>query len=249
MSKYWSVIVHALACGSIIGWAAPASSSDKVPFKSCQSDGQQGPQKPLRRPDGAALPDVPAASGLAFFQASGTPAVLGPRGWHCVGLEGSNGGTLVLTPEVHKPREFIFGKTALKGPAIEITYLFADTSGRFAVAEMAARLFPKAASFVQSVSDDNDQIAGAKLLYPTGPYPDDHLTYRSDFTVEYVTPANRKGMGTHTFLEPNSAPIEGIVLMDPDGNDMVQLAVRLPASLRRLSPLVIADVAGRKNFH
>lgn len=155
----------------------------------------------------------------------------------------------MLTPEVHNPREFIFGKTALRGPAIEITYLFGGTSGRFAVAEIAARLFPKAASSVQSVIDENEQIGGGKLVYPSGPHPYDQLAYRNDFTVAYVTPASRKGIGTATFLKPNSAPISGIVLIDPEGDyDMVQLAVRLPEALHHLAPQIIADVERRKNF-
>ncbi len=117
------------------------------------------------------------------------------------------------------------------------------------VARIAARLFPKAAPYVQSVIDDDERIGGEKLVYPTSPYPDDQLTYRDDFTVDFVTPPNRDGMGTETFLKGDSTPISGIVLMDPGGDhDMVLLAVRLPASLDRLASPIIADAKARENF-
>jgi hypothetical protein len=202
-----------------------------------------GPIAPLRHPDGASIPARAAALNLTLYQAWGTPAVLGPAGWHCVGSEGSSGDTLVLTPERYRPNDFIQRKTALDGPAIEISYSFGDTSGRFTVAEFAARLFPKAAPFVQSVLDE-----GIVNDFPTGPYPTDRLTYRGDFIVEYVTPPDSDGLGTRTFLRRNADPIEGVVLIDPDSDDLVMVAIRLPAPLRHLAPFIIETVEKHPGF-
>lgn len=223
---------------------------EKIPFVSCESDGQQGPKAALDKPQHEHAPESPDASRLAFYQAWGTPAVLGPRGWHCTGLDGSNGNTLVLTPEKHKPGEFIFGKTKVTGPAIQISYLFGGTSGRFEVAEIAARLFPKADSFVRSVEAEQQNILGNNSFrFRKSRYPTDRLTYRDDFMVEYVTPPNRDGMGTRTFLTKNETQIDGIVVMQPNGDrDLVLLAIRLPASLKTLEPFIIKDAEHRSNL-
>lgn len=247
--RHSGLILLAVAAlfGLILGLDASARDGGalrKASFASCASGGQQGLKAPLDTPD-VVIPNIPANSDLTFYQAWGTPGLLGPRGWHCAGLEGSSGGTLVLTPEAHQPDEFIFGKTALEGPVIEITRSFGGTSGRFTVAKTAARLFPKAAAFVQAVIDEDIQT---KDDFPTGPYPADQLTYRSDFVVEYVTPPNSDGEGTLTFLGKSASPIRGVVIMDPTGDhDVMKLAVRLPKSQASQAAIIISEVENRPN--
>lgn len=219
----------------------------RAAFVGCPSDGQQGEMAPLERPEeGTDIPGIPRNSGLSLYQARGTPAVLAPRGWYCAGLEGSNGGTLVVTPERHKPQDFFFGKTTLIGPAIEASFSLGGTSGRFEVAETAARLFPKAAAFVQSVLAEG---LVDKITFQFRPYANDRLTYRGDFAVEYVTPANSDGEGTRSFLGKSARPIAGLVVMEQGGDhDMLRIAVRLPASESQLISAILGNLENRPNF-
>jgi hypothetical protein len=226
--------------------AHAAETSKKAPFASCASDGQQGLKAPLDQPQDAIIPDVPTSSGLVLYQAWGTPAVLGPRGWYCAGLEGSNGGTLILAPERYQPSDFMFRRKVVEGSAIEINFSFGGTSGRFTVAKTAARLFPRATTFVQSLID-NGLIDKSKL--PTKTFPNDSLIYLDDFIVEYITPPHSDGEGTRGFLRKNANEISGVVIMDPAGDhDLVTLAIRLPASQSHLVSLIMANVEKRSNF-
>src|SRR5689334_17256314 len=68
--------------------------------------------RPVPAPD--VLSEVPVvpeivAGDLAHYVAASGPGVLAPRGWHCLGLHGSNGNQLVVTPEVHDARDLLAG--------------------------------------------------------------------------------------------------------------------------------------------
>lgn len=214
----------------------------KAPLVSCESDGQEG-LKFLPANAHVRIPTIPAGSNLAFYTAWGTPGVLGPTGWHCAGFEGSSGGTLVLTPEEHRPSEFLFGKTAIKGPVIEISLSFGGTSGRFSVARLASRLFPKAKPFIDEMASD-DLIDKSTL--PSGPYPTDHLSYHNDFVVEYMTPPHKNGIGTDSFLAQDNDPIRGVVLLAEKGDhDLIFLAARLPPAEADALQTIISDIRRR----
>lgn len=214
------------------------TSPKNIPFVSCASDGQQGPQPPLNKPEEEFTSENAVPPELTLYQAKWTPAVLAPSGWFCAGTYGSSGSTLVVTPEPHDPG-FMFGKVAITGPAVQVNVVYGSTSGRFEAAQIAARLFPKASDFVKSV-------IGEHLVpendFPVGPYPNDQLSYKGDFTVEYVTPPNQEGMGTRYFLQKNDQQIHGVVAMNPDDDhDTMVVTVRLPPSLEKLAPTIIRN--------
>ncbi len=91
------------------------------------------------------MPKVPAAAvdRLGYY-ASVHLGVVAPRGWHCFGLYGSSGSTLLVTPEPYGFDDFLRANTGLAGPAVVLRLTYGGTSGRFDVAMVAARLFPVA---------------------------------------------------------------------------------------------------------
>jgi hypothetical protein len=119
------------------------------------------------------------------------------------------------------------------------------TSGRFPVARISARVFPRARAFVERVRDE-----GADLVDPNeyvfSPWPDDRLIRLSDFAVSYVTPSNRYGLGTE-YLSPGRHAVFGLAfLFDVEGPDpaLDVLAVRLKPSDERLyAAIAVANIA------
>ena len=98
-------LVAALAaCGRPAGSAptsarAPSMVSVSVPLVGCADDGQVGPQTPPANGTKTVLADRAAAPQLAYYVTANGPGVLAPRGWHCAGIYGSDGASLVVTPE------------------------------------------------------------------------------------------------------------------------------------------------------
>jgi hypothetical protein len=231
------VTALALAVGSTIALAQP-SETVAVPFVGCAGDGQTGA---IEAPAAGATPRLDAATAeqLAYY-ASEDLAVLAPRGWHCFELYGSDGALLIVTPERHRANDLFDAKAKLLGPAVVLSQSFGGTSGRFAVAKVAARLFPSARAFVQQVIDEG---VVAKEEFANEPYPDDMLTRRSDTEVEFVTSANRDGLGTDGRVAKNDQPISGVAILLTDGdNDLIKLETRLPADLYQLTPTIIVSV-------
>src|SRR5215471_420993 len=85
-----------------------------------------------------------------------------------------------------------------------------ETSGRFEVAAIVARVFPAYSWFVKAVIDEGILPASD---FPFGPFPNDKLTYRGKTIVEFQTPANTEGLGTASRLLKNNAPIDGAVML------------------------------------
>jgi hypothetical protein len=227
-----------LALGS--AGAASAAAPARVPFVGCPSDGQQGPQ-PV--PGSGAVPRVPAAAAaqLAYYAMSEL-GVLAPRGWHCFGLEGSNGSTLIVTPEAHDVRDLLDRPTPLRGPAVQISFSFGGTSGRFEVARVIARAFPAQMAVAGRVAAE-----GMGDPLPRGPYRTDHMVRLRRTAVGYTTPAGREGLGTDSRLAPADRPIEGLaILRGASDPDLIKLDVRLPAAQARLAtPILNAALAPR----
>lgn len=219
------------ALGLLLVGLAPAKAA--IPFVGCASDGQLGPVAGPRR--GAAISVPRAAEGRLAYYASDALGVVAPRGWHCFGLYGSNGAILIVTPEPHGAADFLDRNVPLRGPAIQISLSNGGTSGRFAVADLIARLFPAYMSFARRAAAED---AGYSL--PAGPYRSDTLHRRSASEVGYTTPARREGLGTHTRLAANGVPIHGLVILHPvDDWDAIELAVRLPRGQAGLAPLIV----------
>jgi len=210
-----------------------------VPFAGCPSDGQTGPvDAPTTS---VAEARVEAVAGLAarltlYGSATGI-AVLGPRGWFCAGTFGSAQDSLVVTP-------MPIGRAAASTEDVGIRAIraFGDTSGRFTVAQLAARVFPAARSFVDHVVAEGRLPASD---FPSGPFPGDRLTYRSDHIVEYETPARSEGLGTFFHLSPTDRPVRGVAVFTPDST-IRYVAVRLTPNLDDLAPVIIEQYEAQR---
>jgi hypothetical protein len=223
-----------LAIGhSSVAWADEGPSG-QVSFVGCKSDGQAGPRPaPTSRGNAPTLPQS-LATKLAYYSSEDL-GVLAPRGWHCFGLHGSNGSILIVTPERHSASALLKPNAKLTGPAVQLSVSSGETSGRFEVAEIAARLFPSKQEFVDGVVAEGIEPESA---FPKGPYPDDILRRRGDSDVEFETPAQKDGMGTRSRLVKNGEPIDGLAIMT-DKNDLVLLDVRVSSALRDFIPAIM----------
>jgi hypothetical protein len=124
--------VSTLAMSLGILSAAASSSQVTVPFVGYPADGQLGPLEP---PSGDALPlpfDTPEANRLTYYRAAEGGGVFAPRGWHCRASYGSNGWSLLVTPEaINSPQ--------VTGPMVMAALTNGSTSGRFNVAQAVSR--------------------------------------------------------------------------------------------------------------
>jgi hypothetical protein len=205
------------------------NSTSAVPFVGCAADGQAGPVEALKG-GSVRLPVSPEdAERLSYYESLGL-RVLAPRGWHCFGVYGSGGVTLFVSPQVIG-WENVFSKEVLSGPVVQLSRDRGSGSGRLAVAPVVARVFPAHREYAE------DKLLEMNLTY--GPYPTDRLTYISDETVEYETPAQAEGLGLHLRLEPGALPIRGVAVLEKKTYDLIHLAVRLPSDLAGLAPAII----------
>ena len=210
-----------------------------VPFVGCRSDGQIGPLDAPTRENKTVSIGSQSARRFAFYQAANGFGVLAPRGWYCFGIYGSGGGTLFVSPQ---PMEALLPFKADWGgfsePVITVTHRFGDTSGRFSVAEIIARVFPTYMVFANAVADDFPQGDQFRV----GPYPYDKLTYRSKRVVEFVTPARTDGLGTYWTVKKNDSPISGVAALVGKTPDLLLLSVRLPRDLADLTSAIVRQV-------
>jgi hypothetical protein len=202
---------------------APPPVSGKLEFVGCAGNGQQGPTPAPAPP--RVLPEYPPeiAARLAYYT-SDNLAVVAPRGWHCVGRLGSSGAGLLITPEVQAGSGPSDLDKKTSGPAIFASRSFGTETGRFEVARIAARVFPIAKKFVQTVIAKSPESRGTIRF---APYPNDTITRLSDTDIEFETPANSDGLGTDRRLEKNGQPIIGAAMLNGD-MDLFMIAVRLP---------------------
>jgi hypothetical protein len=211
-----------------------------VPSVGCPRDGQVGPQAAPQLKNATVLVPKELASQLAYYSASAEgPGVLGPRGWSCFGTYGSAGSTLYVVPNsiigpiLERPAK-IGG-----GPAIVVSSFVGETSGRFAMAKIAARIFPEARGFVEKVRAEG---ADDPAEYVFGLWPDDTITRLSDSSVSYTTPPSTVGLGTMYGPVPGSEPIRGLVFLNLSssnhGPNLTKLSVRLPNAVNRLYPAI-----------
>ena len=187
-----------------------------------------------------------AAQALAYYQCALDVGVLAPRGWHCLGIYGSGGDFLFVSPQaIDTRRVFAPEWRGFVGPAIEISERHRDQFGdRLQVAQIIARVFPAYRARVADLMNGFDIPASE---YPFGPYPTDRLTYRSNAVAEYRTPPGREGLGTHSSLKKNGDPIEGVAILNGEPPDLIFLSVRLPQDLAGLAPVIIRQVEREKS--
>lgn len=181
-----------------------------------------------------------AARKLAYYKSEQGAGFLAPRGWYCFGTYGSGGDALFVSPQSIKTVDiFSPGRSGLAGPAIELWRRFGETSGRFDVAEIIARVFPAYKAFATGVMAEFDQPTRSLTF---GPYPNDRLIYKSKTMVEYRTPARTDGLGTHSLLNKNGSPIDGVAILIGQPPDVLLLSVRLPPDLNGLTSTVVLQV-------
>lgn len=181
-----------------------------------------------------------AASRLAYYKSEQGLGVLAPRGWNCFGVYRSSGYALYVSPEKVGASDAL-SRTwkGLAGPAIEIAGESGETSGRFSVARVIARVFPARKSFVEKTIAEGIEPATS---FPFGPYPTDKLTYRGQRVVEYETPADVDGLGTDSRLARNAYPVRGVAILIGEAPDLLHLAVRLSPNLSELASPIIEQV-------
>jgi len=232
-------IAFAVCLSVLVG--TTAGQAARIPFVGCPSDGQNGPQ-PVPRGKARAVDIVPRfAARLAFYRGAYDGGVIAPRGWHCVSLYGSNGAFLVVTPQARTANDLLFHHTLITGPAIQMSYVLGGTSGRFEVASVAARYFPKYRAFV-------DAIIREKLVPPRdfvfSPYPADRFIHREDRWVQVETPPHMKGLGTSSRLRADDLPIRSVAHIDDRDGDpnLTQLTIKLLPEARDLLPIIAGQV-------
>src|SRR4051812_38890579 len=109
LGRNHAVFLSAVLPVSMPSFAQPTNhETSSVPFVGCPSDGQAGPQDAPKGADKTTTIDSATAERLAFYKAEFGPGVFGPRGWYCVGLEGSSGSTVYLTPAPLNARDLLF---------------------------------------------------------------------------------------------------------------------------------------------
>jgi hypothetical protein len=211
----------------------------QVPFVGCASDGQAGPIQAPKNGNVDVRVDARTAARLALYKAGIGPGVFGPRGWSCFAVYGSSGATLYLTPAPVKSADGISAKREeITGPAIQASSISGETSGRFAVAKIAARIFPVERRFVDGIISEGLLSASE---FPFGPFPTDRLKYINDRVVEYTTPPRSEGLGTPEFgrLRPDNEAIRGVSIFHLPDVYLRHLAMRLPQNLNDLPPVII----------
>jgi hypothetical protein len=212
----------------------------RVPFVGCKSDGQVGPLKAPKGTSKTLRVSAQAGTRLAYYKSEYGVGVLAPRGWYCFSTYGSNGSTLYVSPEPIRAADLFSTKWAgFTGPAIQVSDMIGDTSGRFSVARTIARVFPAHMNFVRKVIAEGLEPADA---FPSGPYPTDRMVYRSKEMVEYQTPANTEGLGTDSLLQKNDSPISGVAILFGEDPDLLELSVRLPPQFGDLTRVIIQQI-------
>lgn len=215
-----------------------------VPFVGCKSDGQVGPEDAPTGKRKIVVISADAAQQLAYYKDKFGFGVLGPRGWNCFGAYGSDGDSLYISPlPIDKANLFSINWSGFPGQVIQMTYEYGGTSGRFGVAAIIARVFPAHKDFVQQVmNEDIEAGINPPNQYASGPYRTDKLTYKGKNIVEYITPGNTEGLGTHSRLQKNADPISGVAILVGEAPDLLQLSMRLPKKQRDLGPIIIRQV-------
>ncbi|ADW71603.1 hypothetical protein [Granulicella tundricola] len=239
-----SKVILPLSCLLFAAATCLAHAQTSVPYIGCSGDGQTGPYlAKTGSPKPVNLPPAVAAQ-LAWYEYSGDAGhfgTLGPRGWNCFATIGSDGWTLYVAPEVLDGPKLLEHKKwkGFTGPAIQFSGSDGETSGRFEVAKVVARVFPAHRGYARKIIAEG---FGSPSDYPFGAFLSDQLNYKSKELVEFTTPAHRRGLGTMSWLLPSDQPITGFALLSIGSDvdtELMQLSFRLPPSLSFLASTLI----------
>jgi hypothetical protein len=213
----------------------------KVPAVGCPQDGQVGFQDPPALPETVDV-TVPQRTeqSLAFYSAyeGMESGILAPRGWNCFGTYGSAGSTLYVVPHQLSGEILDRPEKVKDGFAVIKSISLGDTSGRFAVAKIGGRIFPRARAFAVGVR--NEGVDDPKD-FVFKPWPADRIIYLSDYAASYMTPPGAVGLGTAFGLSPGKEQIFGLVfLTDIEGKNggpvLEGISVRLSQGDQQLYP-------------
>lgn len=228
-----------LAHSSRLTLAGVPPSFVHIPFVGCESDGQLGPVKAPNGERKLVATTSEQGAHLSYYEAEGGLGVIAPRGWFCFGTYGSSGTALYVSPVPINRAEFSSSTWAgFTGSAVQITHEYGGTSGRFGVAAVIARVFPAYRDYVKTILAEGMQPGS----FPSGPYPNDQLSYRSKNIVEYTTAPWSEGLGTRSRFAKNERAITGTAMLVGKAPDLILLAIRVPDSLASLRPAIVRQV-------
>jgi hypothetical protein len=245
---HWVIVSLALALSVAYpllahGGSSAAISTQRevfVPFVGCKSDGQAGPVDAPKGGKKAVAISAEAAEQLAYYEAEYGFGALAPRGWHCLEVYGSGGGSLLVSPEpIDRARLFSKHWSGIPRSAVEVSVDDGRSSGIYRAAEVIARVFPAYRSIAVNAMRGFDPPANRLTFHP---YPQDTLTYRSKSVVEYETPPQTEGLGTHSFLKKNKDPIAGVAILAGQNPDLILLSVRLPSDQIALTRVIVDQI-------
>lgn len=207
---------------------------NRVPYVGCRTIGQvESPAvKGKPRPVQAGRKET---GELAYYSTESI-GTLAPRGWDCYGIFGSSGFTVVVSPRSEVSATESGLRREFTGPAVQASYITGNNFSAFDVAQVIARVFPAHKAFVEALAP-KDSLE----RFPSGPYPFDILKYKGSSTVEFTTPPNQEGLGTHLDLRPNNSPIHGAAMLVGETPGLLMLAFRLPKDLSHLRPVIVAE--------
>ena len=196
---------------------------------SCDSDGQLGYHAGPKYAQ--VKPSIPQwASRYLTYYTTGSLGVLAPRGWQCNGSYGSSGEGMIVaehTRTSNKPIDI----------GVHISHYNAETSGRFRVAQVAARVFPIANNFVTGVVKEGISPASEFI---TGPFEGDTVEHKNEYTINFTTRPNAKGIGTEFgYFKESDLPISGTAMLVSDG--LILVSTRLPKELQQLTDIIIGE--------
>ena len=156
-------------------------------------------------------------------------------------INGSGGCFLFVSPQAIDARNASTpGLRGFEGAAIEISNRHSDQNGDWLdKAQILARVFPAfwadARAWLKGFDFPKDAC-------PFGPYPSDRLTHKSRTVVEYTTPPESEGLGTHSSLKRNGDPIQGVAILSGKPPDVVLLSARIPRDTRGLATEIIRQM-------
>jgi len=220
---------HSLLIAQNKGGAKSSQNTISIPTVGCKADGQAGPVDAPDVPKTTTVNADPASVQKLAYYTSGGVGVLGPRGWFCFEVYGSNGGTLLVGPQTLD----LSSDTDFTGPGIAFSYWDGQSSGRFEVAEVIARVFPAHKAFATGVSE------GFGTTFSFGPFPKDKLTYKGGNVVEFQTPSQTDGLGTYQSFKKNDTRIDGVAILVGPTPNLRFLSVRLPTDLAALTRVIV----------